>query len=443
MKLHRMIYYAAACLQGTPLRQELAAAQERQYWSQDKLEDWQLSKLNQLLRHAKQNTDLYAGLPSGPLHSLSDLNELPFLTKSDLRNDSARLVAEGWERSAITKITSGSTGAPVKLLRSRHAISVELSTTWRAMAWAGIEPGDRQSRFWGVPEGLVPRAKARLTDTVTNRFRYSAFGFDPDSLQRFHRLMLRKKPKYCYGYVSMLRAVAEYLDGNGLQPPSSVKAVIPTAEPLSTRDRTLFESAFQAPVFNEYGCGELGTIAHECEHGSLHVNCDSLIVEVIPAPSSSNRTSNVGEVVVTDLFNYAQPLIRYRLSDLASLETENCACGRTLPLMGEVAGRECDIFQNKHGRFFHTEFFSYIFEDLQIQLGVSVNGLRLTQHSPDHLTLEVADPSEDFVNQVKEYVHDRLQRSFSDTVTLDVQLVDHIAREPSGKLRLARRDQNA
>src|SRR6185436_14536395 len=89
------------------------------------------------------------------------------------------------------------------------------------------------------------------------------------------------RPQYLYGYGSMLRAMAMYLVDKKRTFPADLTAVISTAEALTPPDRRLFERAFSAPVFNEYGCGELGTIAHECESGTLHVHAENLLVEIL------------------------------------------------------------------------------------------------------------------------------------------------------------------
>ncbi|MCK8516789.1 hypothetical protein M0534_10720 [Methylonatrum kenyense] len=317
-------------------------------------------------------------------------------------------------------------------------MSVELAVAWRGMGWAGVSPGDRQVRFWGLPHRRVARIKARLTDFVASRIRCSAFSFTDKDLARYHAQLSRFRPIYAYGYVSMLREFSEYMVSRGLSAPDSLKAVVATAEPLTDFDRREIESAFGVRVYNEYGCGEVGTIAHECEHGSLHINADSLIVETLRSDGSPCKTGESGQIVVTDLHNFAMPVIRYALEDYATCTISKCRCGINLPILESIQGREYDVLINKFGQRFHGEFFLYIFEDLK-NSGVPVSGVRVTQTSPDKVDLEIVSSNSESVDRVGDVFRKKLRQSFSDTVQVDVSEVKHIEREASGKMRVIRR----
>ena len=119
--------------------------------------------------------------------------------------------------------------------------------------------------------------------------------------------------------------------------------------------RELIKDVFSTRVFNEYGSGELGSVAHECEEGSLHLSAENMIVEVV----DGNRpctAGEMGELVVTELNNYAAPLIRYRTGDFASRSDKKCKCGRGLPVIEHLFGRAYDTLTNFEGKRFHGEF---------------------------------------------------------------------------------------
>ena len=124
------------------------------------------------------------------------------------------------------------------------------------------------------------RLRYRLIDFIANRQRLSAFDITEESLKRYYKTLSEFKPKYLYGYVSMIEAFAIYLNEHQLKLPSSVLSIITTSEVLTDDSRVTIESATGLRVFNEYGCGEVGSIAHECERGSMHIMSDNLIVEV-------------------------------------------------------------------------------------------------------------------------------------------------------------------
>lgn len=438
MTIRGKAYDLAAWLQGTPFRNELAAALERQYWSPDELRRWQLAKLNALLAHAREHTSHYQNLPAAPLQDLSDFSQYPLLSKTQVRDDSASLMATSFQKSSLRKTTGGSTGAPVTVTKSKAGMATELAAVWRGLSWVGIEPGDLQARFWGVPHRLGARWKANMVDLVTSRVRCSAFAFSESDLEAFYRRIVRKKTKYFYGYPSMIKEFCRYLESKKYASPNSLRAVITTAEPLNQDDRQFISETLGVRVFNEYGCGELGTIAHECEHGSMHVNADSLIVETLSPDAEGDRSGGGGEVVVTDLENWAMPLVRYALADYATLSSAPCSCGRTLPVLSSVVGRAYDMLMDSNGRLYHGEYFLYIFEDLK-KGGVDVDGFRLTQKAPDTFHLEVVARSLEAAQFVCSRFRERLQNLFSERVNVSVSLVHSIPRESSGKLRVIRR----
>jgi phenylacetate-CoA ligase len=236
------------------------------------------------------------------------------------------------------------------------------------------------------------------------------------------------KPDFIYGYVSMLRVYAQFLEqsrARRFQP----KAVIATSEVLTPHDRATIKGGFGCEVFEEYGCGELGNIAHQCEQGGLHLSAENLLVEIVDPGSNG-----AGEVVVTELNNLAMPLLRYRLNDYAVSAAEQCRCGRTLPVIRSVVGRAYDLVYNREGRMFQGEFFMYILEEAK-QRGLGINQFQVVQRDVEHFTIRVvAGPS--YGADAESFVRRRLREGYGAYAQVAFERVDAIAREPSGKLRL-------
>jgi phenylacetate-CoA ligase len=134
-----------------------------------------------------------------------------------------------------------------------------------------------------------------LIDFIANRKRCSALSFTERDLQAYTAVLEQFGPKYFYGYVSMIEEYAKFFRRNGTTPPFKLKCVTTTSEVLTGSHRRLIEDVFSTKVFNEYGSGELGSVAHECELGSLHVSAENMIVEVIDGRLPS-ITSTIPEV---------------------------------------------------------------------------------------------------------------------------------------------------
>jgi phenylacetate-CoA ligase len=231
----------------------------------------------------------------------------------------------------------------------------------------------------------------------------------------------------------MLDQYASYLLQKGIQLRFTPAAVITTSEVLTPVHRAHLEEAFSCRVYDEYGCGELGTIAHECDSGSLHVNAENLLVEIFDGDRQCEPGQR-GEIVVTELNNFAMPLIRYRLGDFGVLARDKCSCGRTLPVLQEVSGRAYDLVYNREGRLFHAEFFMYIFEEVKNK-GLGIKSFQVVQESYEKFAVLVV-PDTSYGNETKALIRQRFREGYGDYAVIDFIEVKEIARRASGKMQL-------
>lgn len=123
------------------------------------------------------------------------------------------------------------------------------------------------------------------------------------------------------------------------------RCVTTGGETLSGAVRERITQVFGAPVRNSYGASEFLPLAWECPHGHLHVNEDWVVLEPVderqrPLPDGQ-RSHNV---LLTNLANLVQPLIRYDLGDQVTFTGRRCSCGSALPVI-EVEGRSDDVMR--------------------------------------------------------------------------------------------------
>ena len=279
------IYYPVVAFKAGDIRGPLRALRESERQPRENLIEQRLVRLQSLLDHAARHVPLFQeklGSDRAPLlNDPADMASLPLLTKQEIQTHAERCRSMAPLGKLISKTTGGSTGEPVTIYKTRSAWLWELAATWRGYNWAGVDIGDPQARFWGVPLQGSARGQARLTDLICHRYRCSAFAFDEADLARYLRKLNRFRPTWFYGYVSMLSEFADY----ALQHPDrwrlDLDCVVTTSEVLTEPVRQKLARAFRTRVFNEYGCGELGTIAHECEAGSLHLSDENMLVEIL------------------------------------------------------------------------------------------------------------------------------------------------------------------
>jgi phenylacetate-CoA ligase len=431
------VYFPAVLLQGQKVPSHLRFLNKTQWAPPDRLKHIQTKKLRALLTHAKSMIPYYQeslrDVAVQSRFSLEQLPMLPFVKKADLQRYQKRFVRADGAARLTPKTTGGSTGQAVTIWKTTDAIAQENAANWRGFRWAGIHIGDRQARFWGMPFHKGNRLRARIADFVSNRKRCSAFSFDEQQMRNFTRRLNVFKPRYFYGYVSMLTAYADYLRSSGDQLSFDVQAVIPTSEVLTSYHRKLLQETFGARVFNEYGCGELGTIAHECEKGSMHVNAENVIVEVLQGDQPCDP-HEIGEIVVTELNNMGMPLVRYRLGDFGSFSNVPCSCGRTLPVMENIVGRAYDLVYNRERRLFHGEFFMYIFEEVKRQ-NLGIASFQVVQKDLEHFIVKVVT-AEGYGAETERLIRDRIHHGYGSYAEVSFVSVAEIPREPSGKMRL-------
>lgn len=431
-----LFYYPVTLIKGERVLKYLGDYKKFQYLSRADINEYQFKYLKLLLKHAVNKSSYYkkifkeANINVDDISALVHLKDIPFLTKELLINHSEEIATVKKGPFISKKTTGGSTGQAVTILKNPDALARERAATARCYEWAGIGIGDSQARFWGTPLLHSNRLKSRAVDFIANRRRYSAFAFDSDMLHIYYDDIVKFKPKYLYGYASMIRDFATFLNETNNKLPLSVKAVITTSEVLTQDMREDIESILHLPVFNEYGCGEVGSIAHECESGALHVMEDNLIVEI------DSSGSNTGEIIVTDLFNYATPLIRYRIGDYATIRKDECSCGRSLISFENVHGRAYDNIISPGGKVFHPEFIMYIFEGIKDKFDI-IKQFQVIQKQTDILLIKLV-LRKPFSDEVKEYITDQVLNKLHPSMSLTFEFVERIHREPSGKIRLVK-----
>jgi phenylacetate-CoA ligase len=436
----RLVYPGILRLIGeSEMFSELERLKSLQYESGEEVRRAQLERLAQLLNYTARTSPIYESLlrsasPITGANSLDVLRTLPMLTKQTLQDELDQLMAVPQPGRTSLKTTGGSTGQPVTVVKDAGATARERAATWLAYGWFGVRPGDRGARFWGSPRAVGKRRmRFALADAAMNRIRFSAFGFTEGELEAYWQRCLRFKPRYFYGYVSMLEAFARFVRESGKDGSTlGLKAVITTSEVLTESQRELIGETFRVPVQNEYGCGEVGPIAYECEAGSMHVMSENVFVELLDESGNPVSPGHEGEIVVTDLHNKALPLLRYRIRDYA-FRLDECACARGFPVLGSIRGRAYDTITAPSGRSYHGEFFMYLFEDLR-DAGGRFERFKIIQTGSSALDVEIQTRDMQDAALVAT-VQEQLKRELPD-MQIDVRLVNEIELSGSGKHRL-------
>jgi phenylacetate-CoA ligase len=344
-----------------------AEALRNQAKSTDELEALNWSKRRALVAHAFRAVPHYArrfreaGFEPGDLRDPSDFERLPVLTKLDIRAHFDALKSSP-ERKARVSTTGGSTGVPLRVLHDA-AFPVEV-LVWRMLSWWGLGPGANAAYAWrSARPSLLNRAANAAMWWPTRRIRIDASSMSPADVDDFLRRFNRLRPELLQGYVGAVDHLAARVEAAGA-PVWSPRAVWVTSSPVSAVQRARIERSFRAPVYDQYGCCEVFSLAAQCrERSRLHIYADYRHIEIVDDAWRPCPRGTTGQVLVTDLHNYAFPIIRYANGDRSRRVDGACACGMGLPLMDAVQGRVTDMIRLPDGTQLAGDYMTTIFDD--------------------------------------------------------------------------------
>lgn len=388
----------------------------------------QLAALKVTLQHAYDTVPHYraawrkVGVHPTDVKSLADLEAFPILTKDDIRRHERDLISTAFDASKLrVKRTSGSTGVPLTIRIDEPGVQWKTACTIRSDEWSGYRLGQRVAKVWGNPEYRHFGLKGRLRNILFDRAVYlDTLNLNAERIAEFAATIRRHRPGLIFGHAHSLYLLACSLKKSGVMDVRP-NGIISTAMLLHDWQRTVIEQVFDCPVTNRYGCEEVSLIASECElHQGLHINADSIYTEIHES----------GKLIITDLSNRAMPLVRYQVGDVVVGSGRTCRCGRGLPMIERVEGREADYVLTPSGNLISgislTENFALLIPGTaQIQI---------VQESLHLLRLRLVR-GDDFTDDSRRKIGELVGELFGPTVRHDVEFVDTIPQEPSGKYR--------
>ena len=247
---------------------------------------------------------------------------------------------------------------------------------------------------------------------------------------KFVARIRERRPKMLFGYPSAISHIAAHAKKRGIALNDlGVKVVFCTSERLYDHQREAISSAFACPVANGYGGRDAGFIAHECPAGGMHITAEDIIVEIIDENGTVQPSGISGEIVVTHLATSDFPFIRYRTGDVGKLATEPCTCGRGLPVLKEIEGRSTDFVIAADGTVMHGLSLIYILRDIP-----GMKAFKVIQETRE-LTKVLLATEPPFAKGMIEDVIAGFKKRLGNSVEIQVQLVNNIPAERSGKFR--------
>lgn len=337
------------------------------------LQEAQWQRFKAILTYTYEKIPFYreryreAGVHPDDVRSTTDLVRLPTLTKDDIRRNFPDRLLNSAKKLSPSRIgqTSGST--------SESLFFVRADRNWRRSLYYSIflrTGGIRNLPIFTFTTPHCTPASCSLRDEDRDRNRISRLLYRVPPLRHLGGMIGLPAPTtnvlcapddYFAGLVETLShfsacimiadpvylgALARYLKRTAPDQPGrklpEVKAIITTYELLTGSLQDLLQEVFDCEVHIQYGASEIGDVSNECEHHRSHIRSDMVLVEAI-RDGRPAAPGEKGKAIITDLYNYNMPFIRYDIGDVITIGQNGCPCGRNNDTIESIGGRTFDL----------------------------------------------------------------------------------------------------
>ena len=318
-------------------------------WNKTKIENWQNKNLRKLVNYTYVNSayykELFDKLRIRPedIKTKSDLGKIPILTRELIIENFDKLVSKKIDTIPHKKQeTGGTTGTPMPYLldnRSWSFSNADYIVNWER---TNYNFGDKHVALGGSSIFKRTSLKHKIFYHLKNKIGLDGMNLSDDLLGEYVEFINRNKIKYIYGYASSIYLLAKYVSTNNIS--TNIIACFPTSEILIDLYRKTILEAFNCKIVNCYGAHDGGITAFDHCEGNFEVSYNA----IVRIKDMKEGDKLKGPILVTNLLNYAMPMINYQLGDEVKLKenTDNYN-GQVIE---EVYGRIPDIIRLENGR---------------------------------------------------------------------------------------------
>jgi phenylacetate-CoA ligase len=414
----------------SPYKKTYNFAKHSEEWSADRIQNYQWQQLTTLLHHAYQNVPYYntlfktQHLTPNHIKSFDDFQQLPFLTKETVQENSNELKATNYPTHVFEETnTGGSTGFSLRFYVEKGV--------WFAKHLAYIkillERGGCQVMDKSVQ--IIGREKPWEYRPLSQALILSSYRMTDENLPRYIQKIKRLQPAYFVGYPSAITMLARYMKSNMIEL-KGLKAIFCFGETIYDWQREFLEIFFQCRVHGQYGHREQCILAGTCEKSnSYHIFPDYGFAELINRNGQPvTKDGETGEIIATGFHTGIYPFIRYKTGDIATYSTHRCECGRQYPLFKSIEGRVQEFMVSNTNRLVP------LMGVLQLISKSSPNmkEYQLYQDHEGELILHIVK-KEGFSDDDTRYIRENVQSRLGDEFSLSVDYLDSIPRTSRGK----------
>jgi phenylacetate-CoA ligase len=412
-----------------------------QWWTAAQHRERQLVQAAALLEHAYRQVPFYrerlaqAGYLPGKALTPEVWARIPRLTRAELQQAGPALVSpqlpDGHGKTYEVS-TSGSTGRPIKAVGSAVVQLIWHALTLREHLWHRRDFSGRLAAIRSLPSGTADYPKGsqgrnwgRSTQGIFETGPAAVLTIASRTDEQAEWLQ-RVQPDYLLTYPSALRDLLLYCREQAITLPR-LREVRTLSELLPAETRQLCREVWGLKIADMYSTQETGYLALQCpEQEHYHVQSEACLVEVLNGAGEPCGPGEVGEVAVTPLMNFAMPMIRYLVGDLAEVGGP-CACGRGLPVLKRILGRVRDMLVYPDGRKSRPRTVE-MWEDGAL----AIRQMQIIQHALNDIEIKLVTVHP-FSKVEEKLLSDRFRQSCGEDFPIRITYHQEIPRGPGGK----------
>jgi phenylacetate-CoA ligase len=434
--LSRRVLAAPEAHDAFAFQQRLA---ESQWYQPHVIEAYQLRHLKTIVRHAAREVPYYRdALSLAKIEQAATLAEamsyVPILPRDLLAREPeafrAKALPQGQHRAGEER-SSGSTGQIVRVATTNLHYGWQNALNFRAQLWAGrdfakpiavirkmdngtaLPPEGAQRPYWDAPTVIpVESGQSWYLNTTT-------------TLDEMWDWLGRIRPSYLMTYPSILRGIAHRaaLD----KPPFALSGVTTVGETVDAELRALCTARLGVEIHDIYSANEIGTISIQCPVSPrYHTQAETIIVEIVDDDGHVCDPGRIGRVLLTPLFNFATPILRYDIGDHAELGPP-CACGRGLPVLKRILGRTRNMLTTPDGKLYWPALSNKVWQKI-----VPIRKFQLRQVALDRIEVWLVTQSP-VTHEQESRMNEVLSTSLPAPYRFDFHYVNDIVAGPGGK----------
>lgn len=299
--------------------------------------------LENLLRHARTTTEYYNK------YSTDNINDFQTINKMIIKDNYSKILSKKYKDEKLHEMsTSGSTGTPLTIRQDKIKRSRIMAEVLYFGKLCGYTFGERQlnCRVW-----VESVKKSKFQKFLQNMITEDISNLNEKKMKEIERILQEdKKVKNILSYASTLEKTAKYLIERKHNPDDfNITSIISGSEILQDDTRRNLKKLFNCKIVSRYANEENGILGQEClKNQEFHLNTADYYFEFLKIDEDlPAEDGELARIVVTDLYNYAMPMIRYDTGDLAIVGKSSCD-GHTIVLK-KLFGRRVDLIYNTKG----------------------------------------------------------------------------------------------